>query len=321
MKKLTLLISTLLLLINTAQADTPKKMINIQHWTTSKGARVLYVNAPHLPMVDIKIAFAAGAARDGNKLGLAAMTNQMMEQGAGPLNADQIATRFEEVGAKFGSTAARDMAVFSLRSLTDPALFDQALTTFSLVLSKPSFPENALKREKRNQLTEIKADQQSPSSIATKAFYQTVFKDHPYAHPVIGTEESIPTFTRDNLIAFSHQYYVAKNAVIAIVGDIDRQGATKIAEQITQHMPVGQKAEALPKERALNSAIIKNIEYPSSQTNIRIGQTGITRKDPDYFPLIVGNYTLGGASLVSRLTEVVREKHGLTYSIYSHFQQ
>ena len=263
--------------------------------------------------------FDAGSARDGEQSGLAQLTNGLLDQGAGDLNADQIAERMEGIGAQFGTSAYRDMAIVSLRSLTDATLLDPALDVMSQVIAAPSFPQDAFDRAQKRTLVALRAQQESPGDIADKAFFAALYGDHPYATPSLGTEKSVTALTRQDAVAFHHRYYTGKNAVIAMVGAIDRAQAEKIAEQVTGKLPAGEAATALPAVKPLTAAKIEKIAYPSAQTHILIGQPGITRDDPDYFALNVGNHILGGSGLVSLMAEEVREKRGLAYSVYSYF--
>ena len=291
----------------------------IEHWTTANGARVYFVAAPELPMVDIRLIFDAAAARDGDKAGTALLTNALLNEGTPAMNADQIAARFDSLGAQFGGAALKDMAVVTLRSLTDPKLLDPAVETLAAVVTKPTFPETSLERERKRLLVALQGKKQSPGALADEAFFKAIYGDHPYAHDPSGTEESIPTITRQDLIDFHKRYYVASNAVIAIVGALDRAGAETLANAVIGQLPKGEPAPALPQVQPLSKAKEINTPFPSSQTHLLIGQPGMKRGDPDYFPLYVGNHILGGSGLVSRLSEEVREKRGLSYSTYSYF--
>jgi zinc protease len=291
----------------------------IQHWQTENGARVYFVPAKELPMVDVRVVFNAGAARDGDKPGRALLTNAVLAEGAGELDADAIARRFDEVGANFSNDSLRDMAIASLRTLSQPELMDQALDTFALVLSEPKFPEEAIERERRRVLVALQNEKQSPDKIAEKAFYRAIYGKHPYAIPPIGTDESVRALTREDLLNHYRRYYVGSNAVVAIVGNLDRKGAERVAERVIGKLPTGEKAPPLPEVPALEKAQRITMEYPSAQTHIRMGQPGMKRGDKDYFPLYVGNHVLGGGGLVSRISEEIREKRGLAYSAYSYF--
>lgn len=294
-------------------------VLNIQHWKTTKGTRVYFVKAPQVPILDIQLVFAAGAARDGKKEGIAALTNALLNQGTETLSADDIATQFDAIGAKYNAVVARDMAVVSLRTLSESQFLKPALTTFQRVLVTPSFPENAFDREKKSQLIALAQQQEQPRTLASLAFYKTIYSSHPYGHPVLGSIGSVKKLQREDVLSFYQRYYVAKNAIIAIVGAVTTEQAKKIAENITKGLSSGRSAKTLPAPKNLKKKIQKHIQYPATRTNIRLGQIGITYSESDYFPLIVGNYTLGGGMLVSRLENEVREKRGLSYSVYSMF--
>jgi zinc protease len=292
---------------------------DIAHWTTANGARVYYVHAPELPIVDLRLVFDAGAARDGDDPSLAIMTNGMLAEGAGGQNADQLAEQFESIGAQFSNSAQRDMAVLSLRTLSEPKVFDAAVKTFTTILTRPDFPQDAFERERSRLLTTLQQHKQDPGSLANEAFYNAVFSGHPYHTEPTGTEAGVKALTTDKLRAFYQQYYVARNAVIAIVGNLDRAGAERLAQTVTANLKPGQAATALPAVAPLKTGKEIRIDYPSAQTHILMGQPGMKRGDADYFALYVGNHMLGGSGLVARLAEEIREKRGLAYSTYSYF--
>ncbi len=168
-------------------------------------------------------------------------------------------------------------------------------------------------------LAGLQRELQSPGAVAKKQFMQTLFGSHPYAAHSGGTEESLKAITRDDLVAHQQRYYVAKNATISIVGDLDRKQAESLAERVSSGMQSGETAPALPQVATLKQASAKSIQFPSSQSHIFLGQPGMHRGDPDYFALYVGNHIFGGSGLVSLLAEEVREKRGLSYSVYSYF--
>lgn len=290
----------------------------IQHWTTPNGTRVYFVPAPELPILDLNIVFDGAGARDGNKKGLASLTNAMLEEGAGDLDATEIARRFEQVGAEISLDSERDMAAVGLRSLTDPELLNPALETLGLILSRPTFPADSFERERRRTLVALRGQQEDLGVVAEKALYRAIYRDHPYADSPIGNEESLKALTRDDLIAHFQQYYVAKNAIVAIVGAITRAEAEAVAAMLSGKLPVGERAPALPTVAVGQSQEVR-IKHPSQQTHVLLGQSGMTRDDADYFPLLVGNHILGGNGLVSRLSNEIREKRGLSYSTFSYF--
>jgi zinc protease len=291
----------------------------IDTWTTANGARVLFAEARQLPMVDVRIVFDAGSARDSDKAGLATLTNAVLAEGAGGLSAEQISERFEEVGARFQNGVDRDIAWVSLRSITEAANLEPALATLALVLERPDFPAEALERERNRLLIALKQRQQDPGDIAEDAFYANLYRTHPYASPVYGTGKALTALNRADLKIFFQRYYTAQNAVIAMVGDLTQAEARDLANKLVGRLAAGEKAEPLPAVPALSAPIEVKIAHPSSQTHIRFGQPGIARLDPDFYALYVGNHALGGGGFISRLSKEIREKRGLSYSVYSYF--
>jgi len=301
------------------QSDITEQGLTIQSWTGKEGNKVFYVPAPQLPMVDVRVVFDAGSARDGDKAGLASMTNLLLDHGAGDWNTDQIVERFDEVGAQFSTAALRDMAVLNLRTLTDAAWLKQSLDTLRTILQTPRFDEKELQREQQRVLVALRNQQESPSDIAELNFYEAVYSKQPYAIPPLGTKESVEAFTRDDVVNFYKQYYVARNAIVVIVGAVDRMQAEAMAEDLMAGLDGGQVAEALPEVQELTDATTIKNQHPSTQTHIWVGQPGITRTDPDYLPLYVGNHILGGSGFGSRVVTQIREDRGLAYSSYTYF--
>ncbi|AEG02477.1 M16 family metallopeptidase [Methylomonas methanica] len=293
--------------------------VTIQHWRTNQGTRVYFVQTPSLPMVDIRVAFDAGSARDDAQFGLAALTSAMLDTGAGAWNADEIANRFDSVGAVFTAGVSEDMAWLSLRTLIDKTLFDKAFGTFQAILNTPAFNEDDFQREKNRTLAGLKHREESPGALAGIAFNKALYHDHPYAHPEEGMVETVAGFEVDDLKAFYKKYYVSANAIVVIVGDLQKPRAEQIAEKLIAGLPVGEKPAEIPPVTIPTQATTQRIAFPSSQTHVLSGMPGTHRKDPDYFTLYVGNYILGGGSLVSRLFDEVREKRGLAYSASSQF--
>lgn len=293
--------------------------MDIESWRSDNGARVMYVHAPELPMVDIRVVFAAGSARDGDKPGVASLTNTLLNHGAGRWDTDAIAERFDDVGASYGASSERDMAIVTLRALTDEHILEQAMDTFSTVLTSPNFPEAEFERERARTLVAIQDQKQSPSDMASLNFYEHLYGDHPYASPTIGTEQSVKALSVKDVQAFYQRYYVGNNAVVAIVGAVSREQAEEMAERSVGRLPAGKAAPELPPVEPLKESQRVHEVFSSAQTHILVGQPGMARGAEDYFALYVGNHVLGGGGFGSRIFEEIREKRGLAYSAYSYF--
>jgi len=293
--------------------------IHIEHWQTTNGARVYFVAAPDLPMVDINLVFDAGSARDGDHPGIGQLTANLIDDGTETMNADAVASRFEALGARFNTQSLTDMASISLRSLSDAPHLNPSLATMTEILKAPAFDEGALQRERRLQIAQIQSEQESPEDIAYRTFMAALYGQHPYAGDPLGATETLAAIGRGDVQAHYRRFYVAANAVIAIVGDLNLNQAKQVADQLSGALDSGAAPPPVAPAKPLSQAETVTREFPSSQTHIMIGQPGMRRGDPDYFTLYVGNHILGGSGLVSRISEEIREKRGLAYSAYSYF--
>ena len=294
--------------------------VNIQHWQTSTGAEVYFVENHDLPIIDLSTNFAAGSARDDQaKSGLANITRYVMTLGAAGLTDEQISQRLADVGAVMGGELDADRASFKLRTLSSAREREQALDIYTKILQQPDFPEAVLEREKLRIIAGLREAATQPESISSKAFMRALYGEHPYALDDGGEPETVATIKREDLQGFYNTYYGAQNAVIAMIGDMSRDEAAQIAERISGGLPQAEPASVIPQVNYPNQAVETRIPHPATQSHILLGYPGIKRGDPDYFPLYVGNYILGGGGFVSRLTEEVREKRGLVYSVYSYF--
>ncbi len=308
---------SLLLTIGLTANATP----TIESWQTSQGMRVYFVANNALPMIDIRLVFAAGSAYETNpKLaGIASFTNQLLDQGTKQLNADQLAQQFEQQGAIFSTGSLREMAWLQLRTLSYTKQRQAVLPLFIQVLKQAKFSPDSMAYIRKQMLQDLQGTEESPSQLVKRQFFQTLYKHHPYANDPEGNKSSLSKIQRQDIIEFYQQYYVANNAVLAIVGDLSLTQAKQISEQISKAMPQGQTAPIIPEVSSSKQQQTVIIDYPSSQTHIMMGLPLLSRTDPDYFPLYVGNHILGGSGLTSMLSKEVREKHGLAYSIYSSF--
>lgn len=310
-----------IVLVLLAASQFAHAILPIEHWRTSTGAKVYFVANRSLPMLDVSIDFPAGSGYDSaEKSGVAGMTNGMLRLGAGGLNEDEIARRLADVGAVMGNLFDADRAGLSLRTLSDAPRRAQALEVMARALAAPVFPAGILERERVRHVGALKEADLKPDTQVNREFYRLIYRQHPYALRGSGEVDTLGRLTRDDLVAFYRGHYVADRAVIAMMGDVTRQEAEAIAEQLTRELPrAGAAAPMLPEVRSLEAAVTRLVAHPASQSHIMIGAPGIRRDDPDFFPLFVGNYILGGGGFVSRITEEVRQKRGLAYSAYSYF--
>jgi zinc protease len=326
MRKL-LVVLSMIIVHGTAHAT-----LQIQNWTLANGARVFFVENHSLPVLDASVEFDAGGRRDpAGKSGTAALANSMLargvREGRGPnneaepaLNEARISDGFADIAAQRGGAAGADRSGLTLRTLSRPAERDRAVLLAARVLAQPSYPESLLQRDKARTVASLREELTRPEAIASKAFWRTLYGSHPYGDEP--TETSIGAISRADLLAFHAKYFVANHAVVAMIGDVTRDQADAIARQLTLRLPQGATLPPLqPVVPAVTSTPPREqrIPHPASQAHILIGMPALQRGDPDFFSLLVGNYVLGGGGFVSRLTNEVREKRGLSYSVNSYF--
>ena len=297
-------------------AQTALAGVKIEHWVASSGARVYFVESRVLPMLDVQIDFAAGSAFDtAGKSGLAAITRGILDLGAGERDESQIAEQLADLGANLAGGADTDRASVSLRTLSARDKRDPALDILKLVITRPSFDAAILDREKTRTIASLKEAMTRPDSIAGKAFWAALYPNHPYGRQA--EPDTVAVIQRADVVAFHQRYYTAANASVTLVGDLSRADAEKIAEALTADLPKGEAAP-LPPAPGAPAKGLKKLPHPASQAHIFIGLPTIERGNPDFFPLLVGNYTLGGGGFVSRLMKEVRDKRGYAYSVYSY---
>lgn len=295
-----------------------RAVLPIEHWTTPTGARVYFVHAPSIPMLDLSIVFDAGGRYSpSDRVGLASMTTSMLARGVPGADEAAISAAFATVGAVRGGGASDDRAAVTLRSLTSAAELEPAIAMLERILAEPSFPAEVLAREKERMMQMLREALTKPETIAQNTFDELAFAGHPYGRHA--TPESIERITRDDLVAFHRANYAASRAVVAMIGAVSREQAEAIAARLTARLPAGSPPPALPGVAKLTEGVERRIPHPAKQSHLLIGAPAIAWGDPDQFALMVGNYVLGGGGFVSRLYNEVREKRGLAYSVYSYF--
>jgi len=315
------IIAGLALVMGTPTYAEPSSHIsfNIATWQTSNQAHVYFIPLHNLPIVDVEIMVDAGSARDNTQPGIANLTNALLGQNSKTRNADAIAASFDDVAAQFSQDISRDFSRLTLRSLSAPAELKPAAANLQLLLTEPVFTGKSFERTK-NQLQQVLLQQQQdPSTLATNAFLETLYGNHPYAHNPLGDSQSLAAYTPADIRHFYQRYYVGTNISIAIVGDLSHDQAQGLAEQLVGALPRGEAAPPLPKPTYQPDQFKVAMAFPSSQTSIRIGELGVAVNNPDLPALQVGNYILGGGVLVSRLFKEIRDKRGLSYNVQSAF--
>lgn len=302
--------------------------IPIQHWVQPSGAKVYFLESPSLPLLDVRVDFDAGGRREpAQKAGLASITAGQTARGIAArgnepaLDENQLGEAWADLGAELGEGASSDRLSFTLRTLTDPAILPKAVALAARQIGEPAFPDSVWQRDRQRIAAAIREANTRPGTIAGRTYAAAVYGQHPYGHDM--TEETIGRITVEDMRQF-YRYLEPCRAKVSIVGAITRQRADEIAATLLSRLPAAAqgKCDALApvqEVQSLAESVSRSIPFASAQAHVLMGQPGYKRSDPDYFPLLVGNYILGGSALVSRLPTEVREKRGLSYSASSSF--
>lgn len=290
--------------------------LKIHGWKTPAGGKVLFIRTPELPMFDLHVSFPAGSARDAEHAGLAAATFSLLNEGVPGKDLTAITEAFDGLGARFAMSIDQDQVSLSLRSLTAREKSDPALQLFTQILGQPLLSEEALVRVKAELTTILKTREQDPDSQITQAMNDMLMAGHPYAQPVFGRQSSVAALTREQVQAFHRRAYTASNARITLVGDLTREQAQAISLRVFNGLPAGPElAPVPPLARQKDEAASRHIERALNQTQIMLGQPGVSRRHPDYMALTVAHLIFGGQTSSSRLMVDLREKRGLTYDV------
>jgi zinc protease len=300
-------------------ASSARAAVKIEHWNTSTGARVHFVQSRAIPAFDVAVEFPAGSGWDPlDRSGLAGLTLALLKADSRSFNETQLSQRLADVGAQLGESFDRDRAGFTLRSLSSAPERNKALDTLSAMLSAPLFPPAALERERARAIATVQEAETRPGEVAQRRLYAQMYPGHPYG--LSPTAESLARVARNDIEQFYRGRYLAELAVVTLVGDLSLDDAKAVAERLTAGLP---RSKAPPVERPPAAPAAQGrterVARPTAQSHVLLGAPAMARNDPDYFPLLVGNYSLGGGGFVSRLYREVREKRGYAYSVYSYF--
>ena len=301
-----------------AVAATAEAGVKIDHWIAQSGARVNFVESHALPIVDVAVEFAAGSAYDSREqAGLARLTLAMLRAGSSRYSETEASRRIADAGAQLQEKFDLDRAGFALRSLSSEAERKAATQTLADMLQAPLFPAEAFEREKASAIANAREAETLPDQVAERRLYALMYPAHPYGFSE--TPETLASIKREDLERHYRNSYGSARAVVTIVGDLDRDAAKALAEELTSRLSKGTDSALAPVVTPPAGAALR-VAHPSTQSHVLVGVAALTRADPDYFPLFVGNYSLGGGGFMSRLLREIREKRGYAYSVYSTFR-
>ena len=292
----------------------------LMRWQTEQGAKVVFIESRNQPILDVRVDFNAGSWRDSpQKAGLSALTLSLLQAGTTQYSEQALAEKLADQGARLSSSIETERAGLQLRTLSSEPQRTAALALLTDLLANPSFPVAAVEREKKRTIEGLKQAETDAASVADRLLTSAIYPNHPYGYEALTSITTVSRIQRADILAFWQQHYQAASATVTLVGDISQQDARDIAQSLTQKLPRPSSPQAtLNQVPAVASQSLIKRPHPSSQVHIMLGMPLLQRHDPDYYPLLVGNYILGGGGFDSRLMKVLRDQHGLTYGVSSY---
>ena len=290
--------------------------------TLTNGLQVSILGVHKVPTVHLELTIRTGTAADPKgRYGLASMTAEMLDEGAGTRSALQLADAIDYLGAELSADASVDASYIDLH--VPVARLADALPVMADVVARPTFPVNELKRLRDERLASLLEAQDDPEQLVQFAFPRVVFgAGHRYGTSSFGTAASLGAMTVADLKAFHAAHYQPSNARLVVTGDVTAASVVPLLERAFKTWTGASTASAtrLPEAAQLTQRRVYLIDKPdAAQSQIRIGWIGVARSTPDYFALRVLNTVLGEA-FTSRLNMNLREVHGYAYGASSRFE-
>jgi zinc protease len=288
----------------------------VQTIVTSSGISAWLVEDYAVPLVAMDFSFAGGAAQDPKgKAGAAAILAGMLDEGAGDLDSESFQRALDDHAIRLQFSADRDEFTGHLQTLSRN--LDKAFELVTLAVNAPRFEAEPLTRVRGQINAMLKREAKDPDAMAAQAWRRAAWPGHPYARSPRGETGEVDAVAREDLIAL-HKNLLARDVLkIAVVGAIDAATLSVKLDALFGGLPAKATRTPVPAVEiaGLGRRVLVDLDVP--QANIRYGRPGLTRHDPDYIAATVVNHIWGGGSFTSRLWQEVREKRGLTYSVYS----
>lgn len=310
-------LAVLALLLCAPAAAGTASAVDIQRVVSPGGIEAWLVESRQVPLIAMRFGFQGGSTQDPEgKAGLAYFVSGMLDEGAGDLKSQEFQERLEDDAVKLSFDASRDYFSGSLQTLTKN--MDKAFELTRLALNEARFDAEPIQRIKGQILAGLAFDQKDPQKVAAREWYKLAFPDHVYARQVKGTTDAVRGLGADDMKAFVKNVFARDTLKVAVVGDIDAKTLGEVLDRVFGSLPAKANLVTIPEAKAPTGPRQLVTEMNVPQAVAQFGHSGVKRKDPDFVAAYVMNYILGGGGFASRLTEEVREKRGLAYSVYSY---
>ncbi|MCS6884410.1 MAG: pitrilysin family protein [Acidobacteriota bacterium] len=291
---------------------------DIERTTLDSGLKLLTAVTNNVPAVSLHAVVNAGARYEPEeKAGLSSLLGEMLDEGTERRSFEEIAEQIENVGGhlrSFGGYAQSGISITVLKSD-----LDLGIDLLADILTRPTFPKQRLDKQLDRHIAQIKSREDNPKTVASDALNEIIYRGHPAHRPRIGYLHTVSNISRDDLVAFHEEYFCPNNAILAVVGDINREEVKlKLERALALWKPKQLRLPAVPEINRQREPISKYIHKEKEQVNIFMGHLGIKRTNPDYYALLVLDTILGSSpGFTSRIPRRLRDEQGLAYHTYS----
>jgi zinc protease len=290
------------------------RAVTIEKITSPSGIPAWLVRERATPLVALNFAFHGGSSQDeADKSGTANLAADLLDEGAGDLDASTFHERLENHAIEMRFQVGRDYFHGTLRTLGEHR--DEAFDLLGLALARPRFDPEAIERVRGQELAILRRETTNPSDVASRSWWHAAFPDHPYGREVRGSLDTVPRIAAADLRNYVRRVFARNELTISIVGDVDAKAAGELIDRAFARLPAKNDLVPVPAAtpQGLGTRIVTNIDVP--QAVVTFGGNGIERGDPDFMAAYIVNHILGGGSFSSRLYREVREKRGLAYGV------
>jgi zinc protease len=280
------------------------------------GIEAYLINEPSIPFLSLALQFKGGSALDpAGKEGLAYMVSGLLDEGAGDLDSQAFRTELEDRAIRLSFDAGRDSFTGQLKTLTEHR--ERAFDLLRLALVEPRFDPEPVERIRSQVQADLRRRSEDPDYVVSLTWFETALPGHPYGRPVRGTDESLTAIATDDLRQFVGERLAKDNLIIGVAGDVIAAELGPLLDLAFGDLPNASAPAAIADAGPVTGGTVI-VRKSVPQSRVLFGQNGLARADPDFYAAYVVNHLLGGGGFTSRLTEEVREKRGLAYSVYSY---
>jgi predicted Zn-dependent peptidase len=307
-------------------ADAPFTFPAIRKTALPNGLAIWAVQHRNIPVQTMVLLVRVGSSEDPeDRPGLASLTGDMLDEGAGEHGALELNEALARLGAQFDTEVGPDATFLTLTTLS--RFRHRAFELMADIVARPQFSRHEFDRVRQLRANRLRQLRDVPSAVADRTFASALYGSHPYGHLAIGTMSALEAMTLPEVVEFHQRQFAPSRAVLVVVGDGPHDDIVAAAEEAFSGWtetasggPPSNAAARVLQPPADPSSRLVLVDRPgAAQSELRIGHLGVSRRTPDYHALLLLNLVLGG-QFVSRLNMNLREHKGFTYGARSWFE-